>query len=155
MTCKTNNWGVWILSVHDKTPEGHLAFDLLDIIKCLTSTIESYRWVAFDLDFLGDMFFAEGECLSTSELIDRSTKVEQVIDDTFLAYSHTPIAGSVRSDWSHFPGSSAVLAVVAIDSSFFDVYTKNVDHMRLLKSRFADVREEDPDRYFLRNDDIG
>ena len=39
--------------------------------------------------------------------------------------------------------------IEAVDSAFFDVMTKDQKQVRALKSRFKDVRDEDPERYFL------
>src|SRR5262249_21888100 len=115
---------------------------------CLAHNIESYEWIAFDVDFVGGSFVAEGELLTTRTLLERSRNVEQTIDGKFLAYHERPIVAKARWDYSHFPDSNAVLAVVAVDSSYFEVYTKNAENVRLLKGRFSDVTDEDPNQYF-------
>jgi hypothetical protein len=146
---KTSN--VWVLSIHDRTPQGLLAFDLVDILECLKETMLSHTWIAFDLDFLGGPFVTEGESLTTSALLARARSVAQTIDGTFLAYQDGPVPGLQNSMWDcdHFPRSNASLAVLAVDATLFEVYTKNDLHSPLLKSRFSDVKEENPEPYFL------
>jgi hypothetical protein len=148
MRHKTNDSGVWVVAIKDRTPEGLLAFDLSDILECLAPRIESCEWIAFDVDFVGESFVAEGELLTTRTLLDRSRSIEQTIDGKFLAYHERPVVAKARQDYSHFPESKAVLAVVALDSSYFEVCTKDSENIRLLKSRFSEVADEDPNRYF-------
>lgn len=152
MTQKNNATYVWVLAIHDRAEQGFLAFDLRDILECLRPTIESFQWTAFDVECAGESFVAEGELLTTAALLERSKKTVQTIEGKFLAYDRSPDLAMVRWDYSHFPISHAVLCIVAVDSSYFEVYTKSSDHVRLLKRRFMDVREGNPSEYFLAED---
>lgn len=153
MRHNNNVRGVWVLAIHDRVEQEFLALDTYDILECLLPTIESYQWIAFDLDFAGESCVAEGELLTTGALLECSKKIGQTIEGTFLAYEESPDLAMVRWDYSHFPDSHAVLCIVAVDSSYFEVYTKNFDHIRLLKGRFLDVREENPNQFFLGNEE--
>jgi hypothetical protein len=141
--------GAWVLSIHDRDPRGFLAFDLRDILECLLPTIASYTWVAFDLNFSGPSFITEGELLATNALLEASRKTAQTIDGHFVAYDERVDEATVMADRSRsFPQSRAVLEVVAVDSTLFDVLTKKAADVDLIKSRFSDVREEDTSQYW-------
>jgi hypothetical protein len=149
MSHSNHHSSVWVLAIHDRAQQGFLAFDTHDILECLFPTIESCQWIAFDLDFTDEPHVAEGELLSTGALLERLKKTVQTVEGKFLAYNERPDPAKARWDYAHFPESHTVLGVVAVDSSYFEVYTKNIDHIRLLKARFLDVREENPAQFFL------
>lgn len=141
--------GVWVLSIHDRDPRGWLAFDLRDILECLLPAIESYTWVAFDLNFEGESFVNEGQLLATSALLEASRQIVQTVDGHFVAYEDRVDEATVAADrLRSFPQCHAVLEVVAVDSTLFDILTKKAAHVALLRSRFSDIREEDTSQYW-------
>jgi hypothetical protein len=149
MRREENESGSWVLSIKDMAPQGCLAFDLSDILECLMPTIGSYVWVAFGIDCLGQSFVAEGEWLTSGNLLERSKSTQQTIDGTFLAYKDRIDLATARRDYEHsFVDSDAVLAILAVDSTLFEVYTKIAAHIPLLRSRFLDVVEQDPNEFF-------
>jgi hypothetical protein len=47
-----------------------------------------------------------------------------------------------------FPTSKAELAIVAVDSSFFEIYAKDPQLVTALQHHFKEVRLQDPASYF-------
>ena len=158
------NRGIWVVSVHDMRPGGDgLSFDTRDVLLCLGSEIHNYVWALMDLDCTGEE--AQAFCdavqasrrskhalvVSRDELIAAFNKIEQTIDATIIGIPqrvYTPKVLEAISDLSLFPQSPAELIIRAVDSSFFEVITKNHDHVDALKKCFKDVRDEDPSNYF-------
>jgi hypothetical protein len=73
-----------------------------------------------------------------------------MIDATIMAapvQSVTTADLETVTDIFKFRTSRAQLAISAVDSSCFDVLTKNPSHIEQLKKRFADVRWKDPAMY--------
>ena len=141
--------GPWVLSIHDKDPQGFLAFDLREILECLLPAIEPYRWVAYDVDVEGEFAIPEEELLTTAALLETSRKIAQTIDGRFVGYEDNVDQATIAVDCSRsFPRSQAVLEVVAVDSTLFDILTKKAAHVALLRSRFSDLREEDTSQYW-------
>jgi hypothetical protein len=91
----------------------------------------------------------EATVISTMELCDALDGHAQTIEGTLVAYNSEPDTSMCRWDYSHFPQSSARLCIVAVDSAFFEVYTKDHAHVQMLKARFRDAREESPAQWFL------
>ena len=146
---------VWILSIHDSTPQGYLAFDVSDIIKCIYDIVINCHWIIFDLDCTGEPM-EEGIHINTHDLMLRSRNLVQTIEGKFLAYSDfCPDVSEIRRDYSYFPESQAKLAIVAVDSSFFEVYCKDLEVVQHLKERFKNVAEEDACKYFLSDESHG
>ena len=73
-----------------------------------------------------------------------------MIDGVFIAYEKDcPDATSARPDYTAFPHSKARAAIAAVDSSWFEVYTKEAAIIAQLKASFVEVREEDPQLFFM------
>jgi formylmethanofuran dehydrogenase subunit E len=141
---------MWIVSIHDRHPAGYLAFDVIDIIDAILPKVSSYYWIALDVDWIGGSI-REGETMTTFELKLCLANVVQIIDGIFLGYNTLCPEldrGKAAKDYAHFPDSDADIAIVAVDGSFFEVYTKDAEIIRLLRDRFVDVREEDVSNYF-------
>ena len=51
-------------------------------------------------------------------------------------------------DLSSFPASKAVIAIVAVDGCYFDVYSKDFEATKRLHESFPDATAENPDLYF-------
>jgi hypothetical protein len=157
--------GIWVVTIHDKEPERQLlAFDTKEVLLCLGSSIHNFVWIIADLDCTGGE--AQSLCdaveesrrsgtalvVSWNELIAASQKFDQTLDGTILGIpQNADIAklSTVISDFSLFPRSPVALVIRAVDSSYFEVITKNYHHVELLKKCFRDVREEDSNSYFV------
>ncbi len=160
MTSK-NQAGVWILSIHDMAPQGFLAFDLKEVLVCLGSAVQDYVWLITELDCLGEG--AQRLCEQVSrasgvgvvwtglELLAASAMFSQTINATLIGVPKETNASENLSDLGHvelFPESRAEVIIRAVDSSFFEVMTKNPDHVQALQARFKDVRVEETEKYF-------
>jgi hypothetical protein len=155
---------IWVVTIHDRDSQRHqLSFDLQEILRCLGPGIHSYVWAITDLDCTG--VEAQSFCdaveesrrrgnalvISWDELIAACRKFDQTLDATIIGIpqkAYAPEALAAISELALFPKSPAVLIIRAIDSSIFEVITKNHDQVESLKSCFRDVREEDPANYF-------
>jgi hypothetical protein len=156
-----SNSAVWVVSIHDAATQGYLSVDVKDILGCLGSSIEDYSWVITELDCTGEEAQSlcdavesrrgRGLVLSADELLAAAQKFKQTIDAKILgipkrAYSQQEL--DLISDLWSFPQTQAQLAILAVDSSFFEVFTKDYNQVRLLRKCFKDVREEDSQNYF-------
>ncbi len=152
----------WIVSVHDVTPYGYLAFDVAEMLDALGPSVDDYIWEVTNLDCTGgemaslcgaveDAKGRGGVRLSTFELRQAARDFGQTVDGTFIAiprgqYSDEDLRAML--DLARFPETQAQVVVQAVDSTMFEVLTKDYDHVRLLKEKFIDVRDEEPVRYF-------
>ena len=140
---------VWVVSIHDKAPQGGLAFDVREILASIYDYTAFYEWMAYDLDCTGT-HIGEGIPLNTERLLALSAQLKQTIDGCFVGYStKCPSVDVVRQDVAHFPTSRASIVVVAVDSAFFEVYTKEIGIVERIKTSFRDVRDEDTSHYFV------
>jgi hypothetical protein len=155
---------IWVVTIHDREPQGHhLSFDLKEVLLCLGPGIHRYVWAILDLECTGkeaQAFCAGVEAsrrsgkilmVSWEELIAACQKFGQTLEATIIGTpqrAYTPELLEGISDLTHLPKSPAELVIRAIDSSFFEILTKNYDHVKSLKHCFRDVREEDPANYF-------
>jgi hypothetical protein len=158
----TANSSVWIVTVHDLAPQGYLAFDLRDILCCLGPVLYSYSWLITELDCTGAETepFAQavarnreqGLVLSAEEFWSAAQKIQQTIDATAIgipkkAYSSQELNG-LRDIW-RFPETQAQLVIRAVDSSYFEIMTKDYHTVHLMKQCFKDVQDEEANKYFL------
>jgi hypothetical protein len=143
-----NESEIWAVSIHDMHPNHFLSVDLKDILGCLHD-IADFVWVAKDFESTSDVF----ECrmpYTTSELLAALERSGQTINGTILGTPQESVMGSnleTVSDILQFRTSPAQVAILAVDSSYFDVLTKNQAHIEQLTRRFADIRLEDPAEY--------
>ena len=155
---------LWILSIHDQSPDGFLSFDLKDILLCLGPSIRDYSWLITELDCVGED--TEGICetveknkkkglnISAEGLIEVSQRIRQTIDATIIGTRTKEDLESLRNgfrDLEHFPQDRTEVIIRAIDSSFFEVITKNPEHVHRLEECFKNIREENPKNYFPLN----
>jgi hypothetical protein len=144
---------VSVLSIHDSNGP-LLAFDLKDILQALKPIMDRWTWYVYSLETVGDVSGPacwDGTWLTTGELMNLASEVTQTIEGTFIAFPHEPGGrNTAATDLNEraFPTSRAELLITAIDGGFFEVYTKDRKVTELLRRRFKDVREEDPNMYF-------
>jgi hypothetical protein len=152
-----------VVTIHDRLAQGQaLSFDTKEILSCLGPGIHRYLWAITDLDCTGAE--AQPLCdavekarrnaktflLSWDELLAAAQKFDQTIEATFIAFSRKASAANgldMVNDLALFPQCEGELIVRAIDSSFFEIWTKSYDDVRTLKKCFKDVREEDTTKY--------
>ena len=89
--------------------------------------------------------------MSWEELIAACQKFEQTLEATIMGIPEKAYAPEVLkaiSDFARFPESPVELIIRAIDSSFFEVITKNYDHVESLKGCFKDAGAKESTSYF-------
>jgi hypothetical protein len=161
MTTNAKRANVWVVAIHDRTPQGFLAFDVKDVLECLGSRIHGYSWLITELDCTGEQ--AERLCeavarsggagvvMSAEELLAASQGFVQTIDATLIGVPggrHGPAELDGLRRVELFPETRAAIVIRVVDSSFVEVMTKDLDDVRSLKACFQDVREEDTQKYF-------
>lgn len=146
---------VRIVSIHDRVGLA-LAFDLKDILHPLSPKIDKFRWWVNIVDCVPaescqKVAHEQGTWLSSKELTSCVSAIDQTIDAVLLGFPADVDPREVSCEeleLGSFPHSRAELAIVAVDSSFFEVYCKRSDIIGLLKKRFKDVREERAESHF-------
>ena len=153
-----------ILSIHDNK-NGFLCFDLIDVLNCID--IHQWKWyISKNLDALGipDTLETEKICtaaerseqgiwLSSDALRLFAKQTLQVIDGRFVAFDALidSLLPPLDFDLRFSPNSHAECIIEAIDSTMFFVYVKNEAQIQSIRSYFTDVREEDEEKYFMRD----
>ncbi len=152
----------YVLSIHDARSDGRsMAFDLRDVLCALGDIPKDYRFVLKELDATGPRAdeIAErlasaaplGLLVSADELVEIAAGLDQTIDAEIVGYPKTIDPSALTAsdrDLAAFPTNCMALAILAIDSSYFEVYTKNVDIIEALERTFRSTRREDPESYF-------
>jgi hypothetical protein len=128
-----------VATIHDMEPRGFLAFDLIDILNCFGSTIHGYEWTVTGLDCTGteaqllcDQLEKAGELgahLTTEELQTAARNFGQTIEGTFVGVPAQGIKDQV--------------VIRAVDSSYFEVTTRDPQKLAALQTCFKDVRRRD------------
>jgi hypothetical protein len=153
---------VKIVSIHDEDPSsGVLSFDLKDVLKALQNHLGSWSFCVIEIDAVGkrvDEFCdavqsarGRGIWASREELEDIAARAEQTISAEILGFPAELNRSSLSEqdlNLACFPVSKAEVAIVAVDSSYFEVYAKNSAVLDAIRGAFQDVREEDPAPYF-------
>jgi hypothetical protein len=154
---------LWILSIHDRSPDGVLSFDLKDILRCLGPSIHNYSWLITELDCTGEdtericesveKSSNKGLAISADDLLQVSQRILQTIDATIIGMrkKEPNSLNNGFTDLEHFPHDDTELIIRAIDSSFFEVITKDEEHVQRLEKCFKNTRKEDPQNYFPLN----
>jgi hypothetical protein len=149
-----------VIAIHPD-PSNPLGLDLRDILSALGGKLEGWTWCVRDLDWLGEggepfcrsveEAGPHGLWLDSDELVRAVRGIYQTIEGRFLAFRRSTRRQDLAAadlDLSAFPSSRSVLAIVAVDGSFFDVYSKDPEATRLLRDNFPGARDECPERYF-------
>jgi len=124
---------MFVVTIHDSPDTPWLTFDLKDLLECLESKIERLVWRCSGVECTGP--FAEGiqsadekqQTLSAEELTTFAGGVEQVLDGRF--------------EGREAENEEPVLVLRAVESNHWVVIAKDKDVIRLLRSRFKDVRD--------------
>ena len=140
-----------------------LAFDLKDILDALAAKVDALNWCITDVDCCGlgaaalcrkvDESAAPGLWVSGAELRALAASVEQVVDGDFFGFpKELRLEALATSDveTTAFPHNKAQLVIRAVDSSWFEVYTKDTHVTQVLLDRFRDVSVEDAHGFFAR-----
>ena len=154
-----------IRDMRDVVVEGRthrtLNFDLRDVLDALRTEVDALNWCITDLDCHGgdaesfcrrvDEAPAPGLWLSSSALRSLAANVDQVVDGTFLGFPKETRPESIAPDdfeANAFPQSKSRLVIRAVDSSCFEIFTKNAHIAQLLSKRFSDVCAANPIDFF-------
>lgn len=123
------------LEIRDMHPQGFLAFDLRDVLGCLSDEALKRTWICNSVECTGEAadelehVSSSAAPLSGSELLDLSNRIYQVIDGNF---------------YGSLPGEpSATLVIRAIDSTLWEVFG-NERCLSLVRLSFNAVK---PARY--------
>ena len=157
----THTAPIWCVSVHDTHPRGYLEFDLKDVLAALGPRVTEHWWLMTDLDCTGEAAQplrraveatqGKGLVLSGSELVAASQDIFQTIDGTVFALppslTATGEAAARKISRADVLYETAPLVIVAVDSSYFDVLTRDEHDVQRLRARFRDVREQDASYY--------
>ena len=109
------NETVYVVSIHDRSSGGSLAFDLRDVLAALGDKMSQWSWRVDELDALGDeevQSFCDtveshrenSVLMTTEELISLAGKIEQTIDGKFFAFPNDIRCAELTSkdlDWGH------------------------------------------------------
>jgi hypothetical protein len=127
--------GMEAIRIYDRRPCGDgqiLAVDLIDILRPKEANVRASWWRLAHVECVGplaDEFMQLGDeeaTVSGEELLRLAAGVDQVIEGDFEAY---------------WPGEAAPWLVVhAVDSTFYEIITKDRDLLTQLKARFHMVQ---------------
>ena len=117
------------LEISDTDEEGSLAFDLVDLLETIgEETVLGWRWICQEVECSGPgadaLHIADDDrlVLTGETLLDLATQVDQTIKGLFLALP---------------PGeANPVLALRAVDSSWWEVWTQNDEIHDVMLGRF-------------------
>jgi len=144
---------VYVLSVHDSA-DGGLSVDLKDLLQALRGFLSRWTWCIRDLDAAGEDL--NGLCqatweapvwFSSNELLALSQRVQQTVEGVFLAFPEWLKAAELdpaELEVGRFPHSRCELAITAVDSSYFEIYAKDIGCADAIRQHFKDVRLQDP-----------
>jgi hypothetical protein len=148
-----------VVSIHPD-PSQPLGVDIKDILSALERKLEGWVWCVKNLDWLGNDGEAVCEAveaagpgglwLESREFIEESREIYQTIEGEFFAFPRSIDRQDVRAsdlDLSSFPTSRAVVAIVAVDGCYFDVYS-NEHEVTCLLATLPNARSERPEDYF-------
>ncbi len=137
-----------------------LDLDLRHILAVLKPLLPHVTWRVRNLDWLGDETSEKlcelvanagrsGYWISSEQLCIRADDVYQTIEGEFSAFTRDPDPSSLAlSDISlrPIPLNNALLVIVAIDGTSFEVYSKDSEYVEQLKTRLG-ACEQDPRQY--------
>lgn len=136
-----------IIGKKGKEESGVLNFDMADILICLEKSVCDLSWVATDMDYDGpDM--TDSEFLSYKDLLHCFSLCNQTVDGALFGFrTHEVIGAKLKDIESHFnflrfPNGICRIIIRAIDSSFFEVYSKCPNVHACLASDFHVVAED-------------
>jgi hypothetical protein len=143
-----------IVSIHDGDTRGFLSFDLCQVLESIGDLVAEYSWVVTGADCVG-LAITEGTFLSTADLLSQSRGLTQMIDGIVMGLPTerlTMVSVEQIVQLEHFPTLPTMIAIVAVDSTFYEVISKRAIIIERIKARFADVRDCNPADYFGSSD---
>ena len=150
MTSNDPTTTINIVSIHDMDPRGFLSFDLLQILEAIEESVREYAWVVSEIECTGQPVPIE-TVLSFVQLVEHAARAQQIIDGTIVGCPASYLAAA-DLEWitriADFPRTQARVAILAVDSSYFDVIAKDLRIIELIRQSFRDVRVQDPRNYF-------
>jgi hypothetical protein len=148
-----------VISIHPD-PSQPLGMDLKHILSALEGKLGDWVWCVKNLDWLGNDGEAfceavetagpEGLWIDSHDLVEKVKGIYQTIEGEFLAFPRSIERQDVRTidlGLSSFPTSRALVAIVAVDGCYFDVYSKDPEVTSLLQ-KLPNARSERPENYF-------
>jgi hypothetical protein len=149
-----------VVSIHPDRSEP-LGVDLKHILAALEGSLGAWVWCVKNLDWLGEdgeslcqaveAAGPDGLWIDSNELREYVGRIYQTIEGEFLAFPKSIDRQRLDGndvDLSSFPTSKAVVAIVAVDGCYFDVYSKDPGVTASLVEGLQNVRLENPDQYF-------
>lgn len=139
-----------VLSIHDTDEPGCLSFDLVDILQAIEVSVQQYVWLVAEIECTGASVPTR-TVISFEQLIQHARHIGQMINGAIVGWPANAILGGdfdLMTQIRHFPGSQAMIAIVAVDSSFFEIVSKDQFIVKQIENAFHDVRTEDPTHYF-------
>jgi hypothetical protein len=139
-----------IVSIHDMDPRGFLSFDLLQILESIQKSALQYVWIVRQIECTGEPI-PTGTVLSFEQLADHALRAGQTINGTVVGCAPGSFTvGDLESvtQIAGFPKTQATVAILAVDSSYFEVFAKDQSIIDQVRLAFHDVRMQDPRDYF-------
>ncbi|HEX4146629.1 MAG TPA: hypothetical protein VHY91_24215 [Pirellulales bacterium] len=121
-----------------------------EIVESIADLVGGYLWVVTTTDYVGPPVHQD-TLLSTQELLSHTAKIQQTIDGFVVGQpSEGPDLASVEQlvQLEKFPELPATIAIEAVGSTFFEVFSKAPAIIDRIKATFRDVRDHDPRSYF-------
>jgi hypothetical protein len=150
-TTNGSNPIIKIVSIHDLDQRGVLSFDLVHVLLAIEGAVREYEWIVSDIECIGEPIPA-GIVLSFCQLVDYARGVQQTINGSICGFpnrNRVPLDLESIARIMDFPRSPARIAILAVDSTFFEVLSKDLIIIDELRKAFGDVRDQDPRNYFL------
>ena len=142
-------------------PTDPLGLDLKHILSAFGSKLADWVWRVKNLDWLGndgeplcqavEAAGPGGYWIDSRELVKEVNGIYQTIEGEFTAFPKSmdrANLGPLDLELSSFPESRAVVAIVAVDGCYFDIYSKNPDATNMVHERFPEATVENPEVYF-------
>jgi hypothetical protein len=149
-TMNNSRTAIKVVSIHDMDQRGFLSFDLLQILRAIEQAVREYSWIVTDMECTGEPAPTR-TILSFNQLADYAQRVEQTINGAVVGVPPGDLAEvdlETVTRISDFPRSRARVAILAVDSSYFEVIAKDPVVITLIQQTFREVRAEDPRHYF-------
>jgi hypothetical protein len=142
-------------------PANPLGLDLKHILSAFDRNLGDWVWCLKNLDWLGEN--GESLCqaveaagpggfwIDSRDLVKEVNGIYQTIEGDFMAFPRSidrRNLGVLDLSLSSFPASKSVIAVVAVDGCYFDIYSKDPESTNTLLERFPDATVENPELYF-------
>jgi hypothetical protein len=159
-----NGSAFWAVAIHDQQGS-FLAFDLKDVLDALGEEVRDYTWLIAELDCTGEAVQDLVDQVDDArlrgpgavpvpgpQLLKLAGMIDQTLEAQLYAVAQTTVEGEDFREIIRAPlraDSPVRLMVSCIRGAAFEIITKRYRHVELLRSRFKDVREQDPAPYLV------